>query len=241
MTDSCLQYSARAVHGKFNNMKRTTKTLFIAALVILAGACNNTQRRSGDAPAPSRSWSAIKASEADSSLLARLRGAGYRIIDKDSTFFASPLPKGYIEIENTENYYADFCMAAFRGDTLALAGRYNSLPAQVIELVSNQELLSINADALRAKAKELMKVDGGYVYSRDIEYDDGKTKAIALYNPSDTVCEFEIDYESLGLGGEVKVRDINYQLDFADSPNIHFVLQAKGVKILKLQASKKVQ
>ena len=93
----------------------------------------------------------------------------------------------------------------------------------MIELVSNQELLSINADALGAKAKELMKVDGGYVYSRDIEYDDGKTKAIALYNPSDTVCEFEIDYESLGLGGEVKVRDINYQLDFADSPNIHYL------------------
>lgn len=222
-------------------MKRITANLFIAALVILAGACNNTQGHTGEAPAPSRTWNSIRASEADSSLLAGLKEAGYKIIDKDSAFFSSPIPKGYIDIENTENYYADFCMAAFRGDSLALAGRYNTLPAQVIDLVSNSELLSVNADALGAKAKEVLKVDGGFVYTRDIEYDDGKTKAVALYNPSDTICEFEIDYATLGLGGEVKVRDLNYRLDFADSPKIHFVLPAKGVKILKLKASKSLQ
>lgn len=241
MTNLSLQYSAREALGRYNNMNRTKVTLFLASLVILAGACNSTQRSSGNSPAPSKSWSAIKASEADSSLIAKVRAAGYRVIDRDSAFFASPLPEGYIEIENTDTYYSEFCMAAFRGDSLALAGKYNTLPIQVLDLISNPELLAINADALGVEAKEVLKVDGGYVYTRDIEYNDGKTKAVALYNPSDSACEFEIDYATLGLGGDVKVRDVNYRLDFADSPNIHFVVQAKDVKILKLTATKKLR
>ena len=47
-----------------------------------------------------------------------------------------------------------------------------------------------------------------YVLVKDIEKRRGLVRAVALYNPSDTICDFNVSFETLELGGKVKVRDV---------------------------------
>jgi hypothetical protein len=41
-----------------------------------------------------------------------------------------------------------------------------------------------------------------------LEQKRGNVRAVALYNPSDTVCRFSVPFSSLEFGGNVKVRDL---------------------------------
>ena len=44
--------------------------------------------------------------------------------------------------------------------------------------------------------------------AKDLGKRHGNVRAIALYNPSDTLCHFNVALSELGLGGKVKLRDL---------------------------------
>ncbi len=60
----------------------------------------------------------------------------------------------------------------------------------------------------------------GYVLVKDIEQKRGNVRAVALYNPSDTLCSFSVPFTSLEFGGNVKVRDLARQNDLGNFSDV---------------------
>ena len=65
--------------------------------------------------------------------------------------------------------------------------RYSSL-----ELLTNKELIALNQDPLGLQAYVAQHENEGYVLVKDIEQKRGNVRAVALYNPSDTICSFSV-------------------------------------------------
>lgn len=67
-------------------------------------------------------------------------------------------------------------------------------------------------------------------------------RAVALYNPSDTICDFNVSFETLELGGKVKVRDVIKCRDLEDmTDSIQVSLPPHSVAIWKLEAEKRLE
>ncbi len=84
----------------------------------------------------------------------------------------------------------------------------NKLSDFSLALLKNKELIAVNQDSLGLQAYVALRQGKGYVLAKDIETLHGKTRAVAFFNPSDTVQTFSVPMEELELGGKVKARDI---------------------------------
>ena len=74
----------------------------------------------------------------------------------------------------------------------------------------------MNQDPLGLQAYVVQHENEGYVLVKDIERKRGNVRAVALYNPSDTICSFTVPMNILELGGKVKARDLVKQQDLPE-------------------------
>ena len=63
-----------------------------------------------------------------------------------------------------------------------------NLPDSSLQLLTNKELIALNQDPLGLQAYVAQHENEGYVLVKDIEQKRGNVRAVALYNPSDTLC-----------------------------------------------------
>ncbi len=74
-----------------------------------------------------------------------------------------------------------------------------SLSESTLNLLKNQYLISINQDTAAPQAYVVKQEKGTYVLVRDINKKNGLTRAIAFYNPTDSVVNMNIDWGTVGL------------------------------------------
>lgn len=101
-----------------------------------------------------------------------------------------------------------FAMWCLMSSPLLIGCDLTTIPEASLRLLKNKELIAINQDGLGLQAYVAQHEGEGYVLVKDIEESRGKTRAVALYNPSDTVCDFNVPLELLELSGKVKARDL---------------------------------
>ena len=106
-----------------------------------------------------------------------------------------------------------FGMWCIMSSPLLIGCDMNTIPDFSLKLLKNKELIALNQDVLGLQAHVVQHENESYVLVKDIEQKRGLTRAVALYNPSDQPCDFIVPFETLELGGEVKVRDLIKQED----------------------------
>lgn len=110
-----------------------------------------------------------------------------------------------------------------------------------LRLITNPELIAINQDTLALQAYVVQHKDSGYVFVKDIERRRGNARAVALYNPSDSVCRFSVPVEILELGGRVKLRDLIKRENLTSvGDSIVFTLSPHSVRILRAEGRRLV-
>lgn len=73
----------------------------------------------------------------------------------------------------------------------------------------------------------------GYVFVKDIEEKRGKSRAVALYNPTDEVCAFRVPLSVLELEGKALVRDlVRRKQEHPVADTLRFDVVPHGVRIL---------
>lgn len=118
----------------------------------------------------------------------------------------------------------------------------NTIPDFSLKLLKNKELIALNQDVLGLQAHVVQHENESYVLVKDIEQKRGLTRAVALYNPSDQPCDFIVPFETLELGGEVKVRDLIKQEDLGKMKGeIRQTVQPHSVLICKVKAEKRLE
>lgn len=118
----------------------------------------------------------------------------------------------------------------------------NSLNEQSLSLLKNKELIAINQDPLGLQAYVALRQGEGYILVKDLEKIHGKVRAVALFNPSDSVMSFSVPLPELELGGKVQARDvIRHQEVKINGDKLLAEVPAHGIKVLRMEGKKRLE
>ena len=155
---------------------------------------------------------------------------GYNI--KPSPFWEDGLGLSYAEEE------AHFGMWCIMSSPLLLGCDIEYIPEETMRIITNPELIAVNQDPLGLQAHVVQHEGETYVFAKDILRRHGGTRAVALYNPSDSAASFSVPADVLEFAGEMKVRDLNLRSNLASCRVIEMTLQPHTAKILKVEGER---
>lgn len=104
-----------------------------------------------------------------------------------------------------------------------------------LNLLTNDEVLAVNQDALGKQAVCVVKDGDLRVYAKDLE--DG-SKAVGLFNLGDTMATVSVKWSDLKLTGKLGVRDLWRQKDLGQSgAELHLPVAPHGAELVKIGKS----
>lgn len=137
---------------------------------------------------------------------------------------------------------AHFGLWCIMSSPLLIGCDLTTIPQPSLDLLKNEELIALNQDPLGLQAYVVQRRSGAYVLVKDIEKRRGNTRAVALYNPSDSACHVSVPLSELELAGKVKLRDLirRRNIDSAtDSLSYH--LPPRSVMILRAEGERRLE
>lgn len=142
----------------------------------------------------------------------------------------------------TEEAKTHFGLWCIMDSPLLIGCDMNTVDATSRALLQNKELIALNQDPLCLQAYVIDRQGDTYILVKDIEELNGKTRAVALYNPTDQQQKMTLTFADADLGGTVKVRDLFLKKDLADQKGrMTVTVPAHGTKIYKLTAEKRFE
>ena len=141
--------------------------------------------------------------------------------------------------EEDETHFGLWCIMS---SPLMIGCDLTTIPEATLKLLTNPELIALNQDPLGLQAYVAQYENGGYTLVKDIKQKRGKVRAVALYNPTDTICSFRIPLSTLELSGKTKIRDLVLRKDERSVKDfIVFDVVPHGVKILRVEGEKRIE
>lgn len=178
-------------------------------------------------------WAAVKACITSNLYLSAFAGGGH-YNDMDMLEIGRGLKR-----EEEETHFGMWCIMS---SPLMIGCDLTTIPEESLELLTNTELIALNQDPLGLQAYIVQHENNGYVLVKDIEQKRGNVRAVALYNPSDKPCSFNVPLDLLEFEGKTKVRDlINRKDEGSVSDALKYDVVAHGVKILRLEGKKRLE
>ena len=87
-----------------------------------------------------------------------------------------------------------------------------TIPEKTLSIITNKEVIALNQDSLGLQAEAIERGKDYLILSKAIQKREGKLRAVALYNRSNTDQQIRVDFDKLYLSGDVRVRDLwNHQ------------------------------
>lgn len=141
--------------------------------------------------------------------------------------------------EEEEVHFGMWCIMS---SPLLIGCDLTTIPEASLKLLKNKELIALNQDPLGLQAYVAQHENSGYVLVKDIVKKRGNVRAVALYNPSDSLCAFNVPFPTLELDGKVKVRDVvRQQSEGTITGELSYRVPAHSVKILRLEAEQRLE
>lgn len=135
-------------------------------------------------------------------------------------------------------HFAMWCMMS---SPLLIGCDLTTLSAETLELLTNPELIAINQDILGLQAY-VAKTDGAsYVLVKDVARLDSTTRAVALYNPTDSVRRISVGLDEIQLSGPTSVRDVLNRIDLAPvTDSLSALIPPHGVGVYLLDGRRRI-
>ena len=135
-----------------------------------------------------------------------------------------------------------FGMWCIMSSPLLIGCNMRTLSGAALLLLKNTDLIALNQDDLCIQAYVVQHVGDTYVLVKDLEQLYGKTRAVALYNPSNKKVDMSIAFADLDLAGKVKVRDLFEQTDLGEmTDQLAVTVPAHGTRIYRLDAETRLE
>ena len=140
--------------------------------------------------------------------------------------------------EEDKTHFGMWCIMS---SPLLIGCNMATIKERPLALLKNPELIALNQDPLGLQAYVVQHVGETYVLVKDILTLHGKTRAVALYNPSDREEEMCISFSEVDLSGKVKVRDLFEHQDLGEKEgSISVVVPPHGTRIYKLEGENRL-
>lgn len=136
--------------------------------------------------------------------------------------------------EEDRTHFAMWCIMS---SPLLIGCDLTTLNPETMRLVTNKDLIALNQDLLGKQAYVADWQNGAYILVKDIEKENGTTRAVAIYNPEDEPRNVTLCFSTIDLGGEIELRDLMLQKDLgAFTYSLNVSVPAHGVKVYKAKA-----
>lgn len=112
-----------------------------------------------------------------------------------------------------------FGMWCIMSSPLLIGCDMTTIKDSTLDLLKNEELIALNQDPLALQAQLVETQSNTFIFVKDILEYHSTTRAFAVYNPSDSEQTVNINFESLGLSGNIKVRDVYAKSDVGTYPS----------------------
>lgn len=137
-----------------------------------------------------------------------------------------------------EAHFALWCVLA---SPLLIGCDIAGIRPATLDMLKNPELIAINQDPLCLQAHVVRHDGDTYVLCKDLLRRRGRTRAVALYNPSDTVRRVAVSLADLCLQGPTRLRDVVRRADLpATADSIRAMLPPHAVRLLTATAPRRL-
>lgn len=138
-----------------------------------------------------------------------------------------------------ETHFGMWCMMS---SPLLIGCDLTKIQPASLKLLTNPELIALNQDSLGLQGRVVARCDGGFVLAKDLEKRHGLKRAVALYNPTDTVVSFSVPLAAVELSGRTSLRDLVKRENLGEvTEEIAFDVDPHGVKILCAEGSRRLE
>ncbi len=111
-----------------------------------------------------------------------------------------------------------------------------------LKLLCNKDLIALNQDPLHLQAYVAEKQGECFILVKDIKKLQGKERAVAIYNPSDSEQMVTLEMASIDLGGTVQLYDCFAQQACEPvSGSLTISVPAHGTKIYRARGAKRLE
>lgn len=144
----------------------------------------------------------------------------------------------------TEVDKTHFGMWCIMSSPLLIGCDMTTISDDALALLKNEELIALNQDPLALQAYVVKKTNGVYILVKDVETMYGNTRAVAVYNPQDSLRTVNIDLLSdLSLAGNVKLRDLFEKSDIGVLSCGTYTVEvpAHGTLIYRMEADERTE
>ena len=107
--------------------------------------------------------------------------------------------------EEDRTHFGLWCMM---NSPLLIGCDLRTLKPQTLSLLTNHELIAINQDPAMQQAYVVDRSQGCYILVRDIKRRNGSQRALAVYNPTDTIAMVTVRFEKLDMERVTRLRDV---------------------------------
>ena len=143
--------------------------------------------------------------------------------------------------EEDRTHFGMWCMMS---SPLLIGCDMTTIRPATLALLKNDELIAIDQDPLGLQAYCVKHSDGTYVVAKDLLQRHADTRAVALYNPTDTAKVVSVSLAELELAGSITLRDVFAHQDVMvakGATDIHAKVPAHGTVIYRVTASERLE
>ena len=141
--------------------------------------------------------------------------------------------------EEEKTYFGLWCML---NSPLVINGDLAKLNARTLALLKNKDLIDLNQNATSEQAYIAQYANDCYVWVKDINKDNKKCRAIAVYNSADQQRNVIVAMNKIDLAGKISVHDAFTNKDLADiTESLSLTLPAHSTRIFLLEADSRLE
>lgn len=181
----------------------------------------------------SPSWSSVKDIIAQNLYLsAYARDGHYNDMDM------LELGRGLTDDEE-RTHFGMWCIMA---SPLLIGCDLTALPSSTLQLLRNRNLIALNQDSLGLQAYVAKRINGCYILVKDIGRRNSTTRAIAVYNPTDSTRQIALTFGDVELSGPVKVTNLYDESDVRTESEASMTVTVRphATEIFRLDATKRL-
>lgn len=145
---------------------------------------------------------------------------------------------GKLTTQESKTHFGMWCIM---NSPLLIGCDVNTITSEDLDILGNEELIAVNQDPVFQQAYVVATKNGTYTLVKDLVEENGLTRAVALYNPTDAAVSMTLNFSDICLAGKVSVRNLTDRKDLGVfSDKFTATIPAHGAIIYKVEGEERV-
>ncbi|MCR5821080.1 MAG: alpha-galactosidase [Bacteroidaceae bacterium] len=144
-----------------------------------------------------------------------------------------------MSLTEDETHFGMWCIMS---SPLLIGCDMTKLRPETLRLLTNKDLIALNQDRLHLQAYLAERQSQCFIMVKDINRLNGRERAVAIYNPSDSAQVVNLRFKTIDLSGSVNLFDCISQKDFGTyNEEVQMTVPAHGSKIFRAKGESRIE